>query len=70
MSKQLHKRFANEQVKAILAKYTHKELTAKQARAYLEIGRTRFYQMVQTYQDDPEYFSIMYQPDSFTAHNH
>jgi len=61
MSKQLHKRFSNEQVKSILAKYTHKEITAKQAITYLEIGRTRFYQLVQSYQDDPLHFSIEYQ---------
>ena len=29
MSNQLHKRFSNEQVKTILAKYTHKEIKAK-----------------------------------------
>lgn len=45
MSKQLHKRFSTEQVETILAKYTHKEITAKQAIGYLEIGRTRFYRV-------------------------
>lgn len=61
MSKQLHKRFSTEQVETILAKYTHKEITAKQAIGYLEIGRTRFYQLVRMYYDNPEQFSIKHQ---------
>ena len=57
----LHKRLSSEQVKAILAQYTDQEITAKEAIAYLEIGRTRFYQLLHKYQDDPSSFSIQYQ---------
>ncbi len=52
MTQQLHKRFSNEQIKSILAKYAQGEFSVKDAIAYLGIGRTRFYQLVQSYQAD------------------
>ncbi len=60
MHKQLHKRFATSQVKAILEKYLRKEIGAKDAIAYLELGRTHFYNLVRDYQKDPISFSIAY----------
>ncbi len=57
---QLHKRLTDDQVKVILKKYMRKELSAKEAIRHLEIGRTRFYQLVPIYRDDPEGFSIQY----------
>lgn len=61
MSKQLHKRLSDTQVKAILEKYTHKEMKAKEAIAYLGISRARFYQIVSAYAGDPVNFSIEYE---------
>lgn len=62
MSKsQLHHRLSDEQVKAILNKYTNKEISAKEARQYLEISKSRFYQIIPTYEDDPINFSIKYE---------
>lgn len=58
---QLHKRLSDGQVKAILAKYTNQEITAQEAVRHLEIGRTRFYELVQNYQNDPPGFSIAYE---------
>lgn len=60
MSKQLHKRLSEEQVKVILGKYVEKEIKAKEAIAYLEISRARFYQLVESYHKDPDGFSIEY----------
>lgn len=60
MPKQLHKRFSTSQVKAILEKYVSKEMSAKDAIAYLELGRTHFYNLVRDYQKDPISFSIAY----------
>lgn len=60
MPKQLHKRFTTSQVKAILEKYVSKEIGAKDAIAYLELGRTHFYNLVRDYQKDPISFSIAY----------
>lgn len=58
---QLHKRLSDEQVKAILAKYTHKEIPAQEAIRYLEIGRTRFYELVHEYENHESCFSIKYE---------
>ena len=60
MPKQLHKRFTTSQVKAVLEKYVSKEIGAKDAIAYLELGRTHFYNLVRDYQKDPIGFSIAY----------
>ncbi|MEK7202865.1 MAG: hypothetical protein AAB653_00930 [Patescibacteria group bacterium] len=57
---QLHKRLTSEQVKNIIAKYQSGDLRAKDAINYLEIGRTRFYQLVAQYNDDPTAFAINY----------
>lgn len=57
---QLHKRLTVEQVKNIIAKYQSSELRAKDAINYLEIGRTRFYQLVTKYETDPTVFAIEY----------
>jgi len=58
MSKsQLHKRLSDEQVKGILNKYTNQEISAKEAIQYLEIGRTRFYELIHIFEDDPNNFS-------------
>lgn len=60
MPQQLHKRLSDDQIKAILNKYHNKEVPAKEARQYLEIGKSRFYQLVEAYQDDPQGFSVKY----------
>lgn len=58
---QLHKRLSDEQIKAILNKYTNKEISAQEATTYLEIGRTRLYQLLQTYEEGPTNFSVAYE---------
>lgn len=61
MPPQLHKRLTTEQVTDLLDKYLAKELKAKEAQAYLGVGRTRFYQLVIAYQEDGSQFSIAYE---------
>lgn len=61
MPPQLHKRLSDNQVKAILHKHAHKEISAKEAAAYLNIGRTRFYQLVEAYAGDARGFSVRYE---------
>lgn len=63
---QLHKRFTDETTKAILAKYHHHEITAKEAAAYLGLGRTRFYELVARYQANPAAFTIRYERTAST----
>jgi transposase len=62
MSKQqIHKRLSDDQVKAILNKYTNKEISAKEARQYLEVSKSRFYQMFNEYEEDTSNFSVKYE---------
>lgn len=58
--KQLHKRFTDEQVKLIIAKYESGQITGRQAMKYLEIGHTRFYQLISDYEQNTKDFSIDY----------
>lgn len=60
MPSQLHTRLSDDQIKAILNKYANKDIMAKEARQYLEVSRSRFYQLVGEYQDDPQNFSVRY----------
>ena len=55
---QLHKRLTTEQVKSILEKYFSAELKAKEAIAYLELSRSRFYELVTEYAKEPKAFSL------------
>lgn len=63
---QLHHRLSDDQVKAILNKYTNKEISAKEARQYLEISKSRFYQIIPMYEDNPINFSIQYERSKAT----
>lgn len=60
MAKHLHKRFTNEQVRDIVGKFVTKQLRSKEACRYLGIGRTRLYQLVTQYKDNPERVDITY----------
>ncbi len=60
MPSQLHKRLSDDQVRAMLNKYTNKEIAAKETVQYLGISRSRLYQLIKEYQDDPEGFSVQY----------
>lgn len=66
MSSQLHKRFPVEVVKSILDRYLAKEISAKEARAYLDISRSRLYQLIEEYQYDLDGFSLTYVRESAT----
>lgn len=56
----LHKRFESRQVRDILAKYFDKQIKAKDAYRYLSISKSRFYQLLTMYRDNPEEFAIDY----------
>lgn len=60
MAKQLHKRFNQEQVADIVSKYAERSIRAKEACRYLDIGRTRLYQLATEYRLHPEQFAITY----------
>lgn len=68
MSKaQLHKRMATDQVVAIIKKFLNHDISGTKASQYLEVGRTRFYELVHEYGKDKKSFTVDY--DRHTA-NH
>lgn len=69
MSKsQLHKRMTTGQVVAIMKKFLAKELTGVAAANYLDMGRTRFYELVAEYREKGKKFVVDY--ERHTANNH
>jgi len=60
MAKQLHKRFPEEQVRALLERYLRKEIELRYIVEILGIRRSRFFELLKWYRDDPDKFSISY----------
>ncbi len=58
---QLHKRFSDEQVVFLFHSYSQGLLSRQEAQDTLMIGKTRFFELWQQYQTDPDSFSIAYQ---------
>lgn len=60
MSKHIHKRFSNEQVKDLMKRYEAGEVSRANIETILGIGETRFFALLKAYRADPETFSIGY----------
>jgi len=60
MGEQIHKKFTNEQVKELLQKYLNKEVERKYLQEILNIGKSRFFQLIQSYRSHPNEFSVEY----------
>lgn len=58
---QLHRRLSDSQVKAILDKYLGREIKAREVMRYLEIGRTRLFNLAKRYKANKAGFSLAYQ---------
>jgi len=58
--KQLHKKFTNSQVKALITRYLKKEIERKYIQEILGIKKTRFFALVKQLKEDPGHFSISY----------
>lgn len=56
---QLHKRLSNERIAQILENYLAKELDLNYALEYLNVSRSRFYQLLAVYDSNPEKFSAV-----------
>lgn len=63
-NQQIHKRFSNEQVKTILESYVTKEISAKDAKVKLEIGKSQFFELTKKYKQNKKKFTIAYQRKS------
>jgi len=60
MAKQLHKRFATNQVKSLLEKHEAKEIELSYILNILGISRRRFFKILKSYREDKNNFSIDY----------
>jgi hypothetical protein len=58
---QLHKRFSVEQVQVLLQGYLQGSLTRSEVEEMLQINKTRFFELLKDYRQDPEGFSIEYE---------
>jgi hypothetical protein len=58
---QLHKRFADDQVKVLFQGYCQGLLARAEIQEMLGIGKTRFFALFKEYRQDPEAFSVAYE---------
>jgi hypothetical protein len=63
---QLHKKFTDTQVKEMLQRYLHHEIERPYIQQILGIGKTRFFALLKSYQDNPAGFSIQYRRQTKT----
>jgi hypothetical protein len=61
MSKQLHKNFTDGQVKLLFEKYSKGEIKLNYILQILRIKRSRFFELLAKYRQDPDSFSIQYE---------
>ena len=57
---QLHKRFKDNQVNELFARYCNKEIERRYIQEILEIKKRRFFALLKQYRQDPSNFSIQY----------
>jgi len=60
MTDQLHKRFSNNQVKSLIESYIRKEIELSYILSIMDIGRSRFFEILKKYRQNPDIFSIEY----------
>lgn len=58
---QLHRRFSGEQVKVLLQGYLQGTMTRSEVEEVLQINKTRFFELLKGYRQDPEGFSLAYE---------
>jgi hypothetical protein len=57
---QLHKKFSDNQIRDLLARYLEKKIKRVDIQKVLGIGKTRFFGIVKEYKKDPAAFSVEY----------
>lgn len=60
MTRQIHTKFTSDQVKELMQKYLNKEIERKYIEQILGIGKSRFFELVQSYRNNPAIFSVEY----------
>jgi hypothetical protein len=61
MGVQLHKKYDDAFVQSILEKYISRDLSVKQVCDILQLGKSRFFVLLNKYKQDPEEFTVSYQ---------
>lgn len=64
MSTHIHTKFTTDQVKELMQKYLNKAVERKYLQQVLGIGKSRFFQLVQSYRNNSETFSVDYKRSS------
>jgi len=64
MAKQLHKSFSDQQVRALLKRSVDREVELRHILGVLGIGRSRFFEILRQYRDDPGEFTVAYRRTS------
>ena len=57
---QLHRRFTDDEVKALIESYLKKKINRDYIQEILVIGKTRFFALVNRYRENPHKFSVQY----------
>jgi hypothetical protein len=60
----VHRRFTDEQVKVLLQGYCQGQLRQPDVQELLGVGRSRFFDLLKTYRQDPQGFSLAYERSS------
>ena len=58
---QIHKRFTDDQIKMLFKGYCQKQFSRADVQDMLKISKSRFFEFLKTYRQDPEAFTITYQ---------
>jgi hypothetical protein len=61
---QLHKRFTDEQIRAILRGYCENRITCQEVLGILQIRRRRFFRLLKSFRSDPQTFSLHYRRET------
>ena len=56
----MHKKFTDSQVKELVSRYLNKEIKRKFVQEILGIGKTRFFELVKSYSENKDSFSVGY----------
>lgn len=57
---QIHKKFSDDQVKALLSRYVQEEIEREYLQDILGIKKRRFFELLKAYKENPENFSVKY----------
>lgn len=60
MAEQIHRRFTDEHVKTLLELYQNQAISLVAVLQRLGCGRSRFFELLKKYRQDPNYFTIVY----------